>query len=109
MSNEFNHFCEENGIRRELTAPYTLKQNGVVERKNRTIVEKVKSLLKGKGLPNQYQAEAIDTSVYLLNISPTKTVLNQAPYEAQKGTKPSVSHLKIFGCIAYALVNSHTR
>lgn len=43
-------FCEENGIRRELTAPYTPEQNGVAERKNRTVVEMARSLLKAKGL-----------------------------------------------------------
>jgi transposase InsO family protein len=98
LSNEFNHFCEENGIRRELTAPYTPEQNGVAERKNRTVVEMARSLLKAKELPNQYWAEAVATSVYLLNISPTKAVLNQTPFEAWRGIKPSVSHLRIFGC-----------
>ena len=47
--------------------------------------------------------------MYLLNISPTKAALNQTPYEAWKGTKPLVSHLRIFGCIAYVLVNFRTR
>ncbi|XP_058000540.1 uncharacterized protein LOC110654465 [Hevea brasiliensis] len=84
LSKEFNHFCEENGICRELMAPYTLEKNGVAERKNHTIVEMARSLLKGKGLPNQHWAEAIATVVYLLNISPTKVVLNQTPYEAWK-------------------------
>ncbi|KAL3533483.1 hypothetical protein ACH5RR_007004 [Cinchona calisaya] len=92
LSNEFNHFCEENGIRRELIAPYTLEQNRVAERKNFTVVKMARSLLKGKGLPNQYWVEAIATSVYLLNISPTKAVMNQTPHKAWRGTKPSVSH-----------------
>ena len=48
------------------------------------------------------------TLVYFLNISPMKAVLNQTPYEAWKGTKPLVSHLRIFRSIAYALVNSQT-
>ena len=67
-----------------------------------------RSLLKAKEIPNEYWAEAIATSVYLLNLSPTKAVLNQTPFEAWRGIKPSVSHLRIFGCIAYALVNSQT-
>ncbi|CAL9100845.1 unnamed protein product [Musa textilis] len=71
LSNEFNSFCEENSIRRELTAPYTPEQNGVAERKNRTVVEMARSLLKGKHLPNQFWAEAIATAIYLLNISPS--------------------------------------
>ena len=54
LSNEFNSFCEENGIRRELIVPYTPEQNGVAERKNRTIVEMARILQKSKGLPNQF-------------------------------------------------------
>lgn len=109
LSNEFNHFCEENGIRRELTAPYTPEQNGVAERKNRTVVEMARSLLKGKGMPNCYWAEAVATAVYLLNLSPTKAVQNCTPYEAWIGRKPTISHLKVFGSIAYVFVNPQHR
>lgn len=109
LSNDFTAFCDEHGIRRELTAPYTPEQNGVAERKNRTVVEMARSLLKAKNLPNQFWGEAAATAVYLLNISPTKAVLNQTPYEAWMGRKPRVSHLKFFGCVAYALVPFHSK
>ncbi|PKA46818.1 Retrovirus-related Pol polyprotein from transposon TNT 1-94 [Apostasia shenzhenica] len=109
LSHEFKAFCEENGIHRELTAPYTPEQNGVAERKNRTIVEMARSLLKAKGIPNQFWAESVATAVYLLNISPTKAILNRTLYEVWKGRKSRISHLKIFGCIAYVYVNSHDR
>ena len=105
-SNDFDAFCEELGIYKQLTAPYTPEQNGIAERKNRTIVEMARSMLKARGLPNQFWAEAVATSVYLRNISPTKAVMNQTPYEAWHNVKPLVSHLKVFGCIAYALVKS---
>jgi hypothetical protein len=108
-SSEFNLFCEENGIRRELTTPHTPEQNGVAERKNRTIVEMARSMLQARGLSNQFWAEAVATSVYLLNLSPTKAVLNKTPYEAWYGRRPNVSHLRVFGCVAYALVNSQAR
>lgn len=49
-----------------------------------------RSLVKAKELPNQYRAEAIATSVYLLNISPTKAILNQTPYEAWREMYPSM-------------------
>lgn len=84
LANEFNHFCEENHIRRELTAPYTLKQNGVAKSKNSTIIEMARSFLKGKELPNQQWAEAIATLRYFLNGSPAKSILNQTSYEAWK-------------------------
>lgn len=65
-----------------------------------------RSMLKVKGLLNQFWGEAVAKTVYFLNISPTRVVLNQTPYETWKGKKSCVSHLKIFGCVAYALVNS---
>ena len=109
LLDEFSDFCDENGIRRELTAPYSPEQNGVAERKNRIVVKMARCMLKEKKLPNQFWGEAVATAVYLLNISPTKAVLNQTPYEAWKGRAPRVSHLKVFGCVAYALVNIRSK
>ncbi|KAL4312806.1 hypothetical protein GQ457_01G025220 [Hibiscus cannabinus] len=90
MSNIFNFFCEENGIKRELTTPYTPEQNGVAERKNRTVVEMARSMLRARGLLDQFWAEAVATSVYLLNLSPTRAVLNRTPYEAWYERRPSI-------------------
>ncbi|KAL4353097.1 hypothetical protein GQ457_06G014620 [Hibiscus cannabinus] len=109
VSQEFNNICDEHGLRRELTAPYTPEQNGVAERKNRTVVEMARSMLRAKGLPNQLWAEAVATAVYLLNLSATRAILNQTPYEAWYGKRPWVSHLKVFGCVAYTLIDSHKR
>ncbi|CAH9081524.1 unnamed protein product [Cuscuta europaea] len=109
ISNEFTHFCDEHGIRRELTTPYTPQQNGVAERKNRTVVEMARSMMKARQLPNQFWSEAVATAVYLLNISPTKAVQDATPFEVWRLKKPTVSHLKIFGCIAYTLVNLRTK
>jgi hypothetical protein len=61
-------------------------------------------MLKEKGLPKQFWAEAVACSVYLLNRCPTKSVKNVTPQEAWSGYKPSVAHLRIFGCVAYAQV-----
>lgn len=52
MSNEFNSFCEESGIKRHLTAPYTPQQNGFVERRNMTLMEMARIILKHKCMPN---------------------------------------------------------
>lgn len=109
LSNQFTIFCQENGIHRELTVPYTTKQNGIGKRKNRTIVEIARSMLQVKGLSNQFWTETVATSVYLLNLSPTRAAMNQTPFEAWKGKKSFVSHLRIFRCISYALVNSQVR
>lgn len=109
MSNEFSSFYEENGIHRELTSPYTPEQNGVIECKKCTIVEMGRSMMQARGVSKSFWAEVVATTIYVLNISPTKAVLNRTPYEVWRGNKPKVSHLRIFGCVAYALVNSQAR
>nr|CAD1839746.1 unnamed protein product [Ananas comosus var. bracteatus] len=101
-SKNFDKFCEDEGIHRQLTAAYSPQQNGIAERKNRTIVEMARSMLKEKGLPNEFWAEAVNTAVYIQNRCPTNAVKNKTPLEAWTRTKPMVSHLKIFGCMCYA-------
>lgn len=64
----FNTYCDEAGISRQLTAPYSPQQNGVVERRNRTVVEMAQSLLKDKNLPSAFWAEAVRHSVYIYGI-----------------------------------------
>ncbi|CAL2228324.1 unnamed protein product [Prunus armeniaca] len=68
-----------------------------------------RSMLKAKGLPNVFWAEAIHTSVFILNRSPTKSIKDMSPFEAWHGFKPKVDFFKIFGCIAYAHVPSQKR
>lgn len=108
-SKEFSMFCSDMGIRREFTTTYTPQQNGVAERKNETIVELARSMLKDKGLSKCYWDEAVATTVSLMNRFPTKAVIGKTPYEVWNGRKPNVSHLKVFGSIAYALVPSEKR
>nr|GEX61707.1 retrovirus-related Pol polyprotein from transposon TNT 1-94 [Tanacetum cinerariifolium] len=64
-------------------------RNNRGERKNRTVVEMARSMLKFKGLPDRFLAEAIVVAVYLLNISPTKSASNRTSYEAWYDNKPS--------------------
>jgi len=97
LSGEFTTFCKERGIKRQLTNPHTPQQNGVAERKNRTIMEMARSMLNGKSLPNSFWAEAVNTAVYILNRCTTKAVDGRTPQEAYSGKKPSVAHLKVFG------------
>ena len=101
ISKPFWSYCKEKGIKRQLTVRQSPQQNGIAERKNRSIVEVARSMLKAKGLPNKYWAEAVNTAIYLLNRSPTKAVQHMTPYEAWFQRKPKIDHLKIFGCPAY--------
>nr|CAN63433.1 hypothetical protein VITISV_033829 [Vitis vinifera] len=103
-SEKFNKFCEDAGIDHQLTAPYTPQQNGVVERKNRTIMEMTRCLLHEKELPKSFWAEAANTVVFLLNILPTKALQKQAPFEAWFGYKPMLMNLKTFGCLCFSYV-----
>ena len=94
LSTDFLEFCEANGIQRQLTMAYTPQQNGVVERKNKTVIEMAKSMLHEKGMPYFLWAEAVHTAVYLLNRCPTKALNNITPFEAYSGRKPGIAHLK---------------
>ncbi|KAK8935338.1 hypothetical protein KSP39_PZI014000 [Platanthera zijinensis] len=104
-SNQFNKFCMESGIRRELTAPYSPQQNGIVKRRNRTILEVARSMILHSGSPKSFWGEAITTVVYILNRLPSKSLQKTTPYEVLHGQKPSMSHLKTFGCIAFTHIN----
>ncbi|CAL9009573.1 unnamed protein product [Prunus brigantina] len=109
LSGEFNKFCDEFGIQRQLTVAYTPQQNGVSERKNRTVVEMAKSMLHEKNLPYEFWAEAVNTAVYLLNRCPTKALKKTTPFEAYSGRKPGIAHLKVFGSLCYAHIPSKLR
>ena len=108
-SKEFMSYCEEQGIRRLLTVPRSPQQNGVVERKNRTILDSTRSLLKSKNMPKEFWAEAVACVVYLQNRSPTRSVDGMTPQEAWSGRKPGVAHLRVFGCVGHVHVPDETR
>ncbi|GAA0176229.1 transmembrane signal receptor [Lithospermum erythrorhizon] len=101
MSTEFVEFCKEHGIKRQLTTAYTPQQNGVAERRNRTIMNMVRSMLSTKEMPKYLWTEAVVWTVYVLNRCPTLSVKDKTPQEAWSGTKPTVEHLKVWGCLAH--------
>ncbi|KAL0298706.1 UNVERIFIED_CONTAM: Copia protein [Sesamum radiatum] len=108
-NSEFNKFCEEEGIEHQTTVSYNPQQNGVSERKNRTVMEMARSMLQEKHLPKAFWAEAVYTAVYLLNRCPTKAVQNMTPIEAWSGKKPSAKHLRVFGSICYVHIPTEKR
>ncbi|KAD3067190.1 hypothetical protein E3N88_35070 [Mikania micrantha] len=71
------------------------------ERRNRTVLNMTRSILKTMGLPRQFWAQGVRHSVYILNHTPTKALKDSTPYETFKGRKLSVGHLRVFGCIGY--------
>lgn len=110
MSKDFAAYCEETGIERHFTAPYTPQQNGVVERRNRTVVEMTRSYLKEMKMPSEMWGEAVRHSIYVLNRLPTRALSRQTPYEAWTGIKPNVSHIRVFGCLSHMKIpNIHSK
>jgi transposase InsO family protein len=109
FSTEFKAFLEEKGIRREFSCRYTPQQNGVAERKNRTILEMARAMLHEKNMPKIYWAEAAVTAVYLINRCTAEGVHDITPHEKYFGTKPNLSHLKVFGSIAFVHVPDEKR
>ena len=100
-STSLGEYFADQGVQRQLTTPYSPQQNGVVERRNQTIVGMARSLMKAKGVPAQFWGEAVTTAVYLLNRSTTKSVVKMTPYESWCGRRPYVRHFRTFGCVAH--------
>ncbi|KAK9053340.1 hypothetical protein SSX86_029973 [Deinandra increscens subsp. villosa] len=102
-SQEFNEFCSLNGIYRLLTTPYSPQQNVIVERRNRSIMNMTRCLLKEMNIPKVYWAEGVRRAVYIQNRLPTKSLRDTTPYTVIKGRKPNLQHLKIFGCVGHVI------
>ena len=96
---ELNHFCAKRGIARHFTAAYTPQQNGVAERRNRTLIEAARTMLCDSKLPVFFWAHAVDTACYVQNRVLVNKCHMKTPYEILYGHPPSVAHFKVFGCI----------
>ena len=97
--NTLKVFCEQNGIVHETTAPYSPEQNGIAERKNRTLKNMMNSMLISSGLPDNMWGEAFLSACHVLNRVPHKK-LDKTPYEIWKGRTPNLKYLKVWGCLA---------
>ncbi|KAD3640062.1 hypothetical protein E3N88_29285 [Mikania micrantha] len=102
-----NHLLDEfylsKGIQRQYSIPRTPEQNGVVERKNRTLIEAARTMLADSGLPLTFWAEAVNTACYVQN----RVLVNQrwlkTPYEILHSLTPLISFFRAFGCPCYIL------
>jgi hypothetical protein len=109
FSNEFSEYLKEHGIQRKYSCSYSPQQNGVVERKNRHIVEITHAMLNEKNLPNYFWAEVLATVVYIMNRTPITTIHGMTLKEKFTGKKPDVLHLRVFGSIAYVHIHDEKR
>ena len=101
-SRELEEYCKNEGIQKQLTAGYTPQQNGVSERRNRTIVEIIWTMINEKRLPKYFWVKVVDTTNHILNRCQPKALKDYTPFEALSEIKPSICHFNIFGCICYA-------
>nr|GEY62393.1 hypothetical protein [Tanacetum cinerariifolium] len=86
------------GIKREFSAPRTPQQNGITERKNRTLIEAARTLLADSLLPIPFWAEAVNTACYVQNRVLVTKPHNKTPYELLHGRLPSIGFMRPFGC-----------
>ncbi|GJU30897.1 putative ribonuclease H-like domain-containing protein [Tanacetum coccineum] len=94
------------GIRRDYSNARTPQQNGVAERKNRTLIEAARTMLADSMLPTMFWTEAVSTACYVLNRVLLTKPHNKTPYELVSGKVPNISHLKPFGCLVTILNTS---
>jgi transposase InsO family protein len=107
-SNDFKNYCMNHGISHEVIAPYTPQHNGLCERRNRTIMDMTRCMLKEKKLPHSFWGEAVTTACYVLNKCPTKR-LDKVPEAIWTGSTPSVQHLRVFGSLCYKHIPDQRR
>ncbi|KAK1406103.1 hypothetical protein QVD17_41389 [Tagetes erecta] len=93
----FYQFCKEHGIINQYTMPGTPQQNGVAEKRNRTLMDMVRSMLANSGLPQFLWTEALKTAIHILNRVPSKSI-PKTPFELWTGRKPSLKYMKVWGC-----------
>ncbi|KAK8660946.1 hypothetical protein V6N13_051851 [Hibiscus sabdariffa] len=100
LSQDFDELLKECGIVSQLTPPGTPQWNGVSERRNRTLLDIVRSMMSHIDLPTSFWGYALETAAFTLNRVPSKSV-QKTPHEMWTGRRPNMSFMKIWGCKAY--------
>ncbi|GKU95372.1 hypothetical protein SLEP1_g8739 [Rubroshorea leprosula] len=105
----FDNYCKEQGIRHQKTPPKTPQLNGLAERMNKTLMERVRCLLAKAKLPRTFWVEALNTVAHVTNLSPTIALDNDVPDRVWCGKDVSYDHLRVFGCKAFVHVSKDER
>nr|GEY95889.1 copia protein [Tanacetum cinerariifolium] len=95
---EMNQFCEIKGIRREFSVVRILQQNGIAEKKNKTLIKAARTILADSKLPTTFWAKAVNTACYVQNRVLVVKPHNKTPYELFLGRKAALSFMGPFGC-----------
>jgi len=109
MSNAFIKFTTDCGIARRHTTRNRPQQNGVAERANRTMSDDITAMLSELRLPASFWGEALSAQIHIWNRLPTSSLKGMTPFEAWFKQKPDVSHLHVWGCLAYVFVQKDKR
>lgn len=109
LSDEFQQFCSSHGIHHQLTAGYSPQQNGIAERKNRHLLEGIRSVASGTQIPRFLWDEIAKSVNYIQNRLPCRALNRKTPEEAFTGTKPNLAHLRVLGCLAYCHIPKEKR
>ena len=104
-----NDFCSDKGISRQYSAPRTPQQNGVVERKNRTLIEAARTMLSESRHPMYFWAEAVNTACYTQNRTLINKDLMKTPYEIMNNKKPTRKYFHVFGTKCFVLKDGYDR
>ncbi|GJX95382.1 putative ribonuclease H-like domain-containing protein [Tanacetum coccineum] len=94
---EMNQFCEKNGILRQFSVARTPQQNGVAKRRNRTLIEALRTMLADYKLPTTFWEKAVNTDCYVQNRVLVVKPHNKTPYELFHGRTPTLSFMRPFG------------
>ncbi|CAL8994106.1 unnamed protein product [Prunus brigantina] len=108
-SHLFQDFLQTHGIISQRSCPSTPQQNGVAERKNRHLLDVVRTLLLELSTPSRFWCEALSTAVHLINRLPSPTLHHNSPFTKLFGRPPSYSNLRTFGCVCYVHLPAHER
>jgi hypothetical protein len=103
-NSQIEGFLEEEGIKHEFSSPYTPQQNGVVERKNRTLLDMARTMLDEYKTPDRFWAEVINTACYSINRLYLHRILKKTSYELLTDKKPNVSYFRVFGSKCFILI-----
>jgi transposase InsO family protein len=102
-NSRFETFCHDLGLEHQFLSPYTPSQNGVVERKNRTLCEMARTMLDEHSTSRRFWAEAVNTTCYVSNRIYLRVHKKKTCYELTHGHTPKVSHFHVFGCKCFIL------
>ncbi|KAL4559836.1 hypothetical protein LXL04_031982 [Taraxacum kok-saghyz] len=105
----FDAYCREHGIRHQKSPPKTPQLNGLAERMNRTLNERVTCLLSHANLPKSFWGEALNTAVHVINLTPCVPLSFDVPDKVWSGKNVSYRHLRVFGCKAFVHIPKDER